>query len=78
MWKEPRKRTHDAAGYSRDHRPDCEQLVLALIVNQDGFSVQLRTLRWEPRRCSTVEAILRTVERNMEKHAEYGSSTAAW
>jgi len=24
-------------GYSRDHRPDCEQLVLALIVNQDGF-----------------------------------------
>jgi transposase len=24
-------------GYSRDHRPDCEQLVLALIVNPDGF-----------------------------------------
>jgi hypothetical protein len=24
-------------GYSRDHRPDCEQLVLALIVNQGGF-----------------------------------------
>ena len=24
-------------GYSRDHRPDCEQLVLALIVNAAGF-----------------------------------------
>ena len=24
-------------GYSRDHRPDCEQLVLALIVNVEGF-----------------------------------------
>ena len=24
-------------GYSRDHRPDCEQLVLALIVNCEGF-----------------------------------------
>ena len=24
-------------GYSRDHRPDCEQLVLALIVNNEGF-----------------------------------------
>ena len=26
-----------ARGYSRDHRPDCEQLVLALIMNQEGF-----------------------------------------
>ena len=24
-------------GYSRDHRPDCEQLVIALIVNHAGF-----------------------------------------
>jgi hypothetical protein len=24
-------------GYSRDHRPDCEQLVIALIVNSEGF-----------------------------------------
>ena len=23
-------------GYSRDHRPDCEQMVIALIVNQEG------------------------------------------
>ena len=24
-------------GYSRDHRPDCKQLVLALIVTPEGF-----------------------------------------
>jgi hypothetical protein len=24
-------------GYSRDHRPDCEQMVIALIVNREGF-----------------------------------------
>jgi uncharacterized protein DUF4277 len=26
-----------ARGYSRDHRPDCEQIVIALIVNSEGF-----------------------------------------
>ena len=26
-----------ARGYSRDHRPDCKQVVLALIVTPDGF-----------------------------------------
>lgn len=26
-----------ARGYSRDHRPDCQQMVIALIVNSEGF-----------------------------------------
>jgi transposase len=26
-----------ARGYSRDHRPDCKQVVLAMVVTQDGF-----------------------------------------
>jgi len=26
-----------ARGYSRDHRPDCTQVVLAMVVTQDGF-----------------------------------------
>ena len=29
-------------GYSRDHRRDCKQVVIALIVNEDGFPLQLR------------------------------------
>jgi hypothetical protein len=30
-------------GYSRDHRPDCEQLVIALIVNNEGFPFSYET-----------------------------------
>jgi transposase len=26
-------------GYSRDHRPDCKQVVVALVINRDGFSI---------------------------------------
>ena len=26
-------------GYSRDHRPDCKQVVIALVVNRDGFPI---------------------------------------
>jgi hypothetical protein len=29
-------------GYSRDHRPDCEQMVIALIVNSEGFRSVMR------------------------------------
>ena len=38
-------------GYSRDHRPDCEQMVIALIVNQRRVPVELRNLRWKPGGC---------------------------
>ena len=30
-------------GYSRDHRPDCKQLVIALIVNGEGFPLSYET-----------------------------------
>ena len=33
-------------GYSRDHRPDCEQLVLALIVNPEGFPFSYEPSGW--------------------------------
>jgi transposase len=26
-------------GYSRDHRPDCKQVVVALVINREGFSI---------------------------------------
>src|SRR5437879_11219581 len=26
-------------GYSRDHRPDCKQIVVGLVVNRDGFPI---------------------------------------
>jgi transposase len=26
-------------GYSRDHRPDCKQVIVALVINRDGFAI---------------------------------------
>jgi transposase len=59
-------------GYSRDHRPDCEQLVLALIVNQDGFPFSYELFDGNRADVSTVEAVLRTVER------KHGKARRVW
>jgi len=59
-------------GYSRDHRPDCEQLVLALIVNQDGFPFSYELFDGNRAEVTTVEAILRTVER------KHGKARRVW
>ena len=59
-------------GYSRDHRPDCEQLVLALIVNPDGFPFSYELFDGNRADITTVEAILRTVER------KYGKARRVW
>jgi hypothetical protein len=50
-------------GYSRDHRPDCEQMVIALIVNSEGFPFGYETFDGNRADVSTVETILRMVER---------------
>jgi transposase len=59
-------------GYSRDHRPDCEQLVLALIVNPDGFPFSYELFDGNRADVTTVEAILRTVER------KHGKARRVW
>ena len=50
-------------GYSRDHRPDCEQMVIALIVNSEGFPFSHETFDGNRADVSTMETILRMVER---------------
>jgi hypothetical protein len=59
-------------GYSRDHRPDCEQLVLALIVNPDGFPFSYELFDGNRADVTTIEAILRTVER------KHGKARRVW
>jgi transposase len=59
-------------GYSRDHRPDCEQLVIALIVNNEGFPFSYETFDGNRADVSTMEAILRMVER------KYGKARRIW
>jgi transposase len=59
-------------GYSRDHRPDCEQLVIALIVNNEGFPFSYETFDGNRSDVSTMETILRMVER------KYGKARRIW
>lgn len=59
-------------GYSRDHRPDCEQIVIALIVNHEGFPFSYETFDGNRADVSTMETILRMVER------KYGKARRIW
>src|ERR1700757_3292959 len=59
-------------GYSRDHRPDCEQMVIALIVNREGFPFSYETFDGNRADVSSMETILRMVER------KYGKARRIW
>jgi transposase len=59
-------------GYSRDHRGDCPQIVLALIVTRDGFPLAHLTLAGNTQDLQTVETIVTTIE------ARFGQSQRVW
>jgi len=59
-------------GYSRDHRPDCKQVVIALIVNAEGFPLSYETFDGNRADVTTVEAVMRMVER------KYGRARRVW
>jgi transposase len=59
-------------GYSRDQRPDCLQLVLALIVNAEGFPCSYEVFNGNRADVTTMEVILRLVER------KYGKARRIW
>ena len=59
-------------GYSRDHRPDCKQVVIALIVNPEGFPLSYETFNGNRADVTTVEAVMRMVER------KYGRARRVW
>jgi transposase len=59
-------------GYSRDHRPDCKQVVIALIVNEDGFPLSYETFDGNRADVTTFEVVIRMVER------KYGKARRVW
>ncbi len=59
-------------GYSRDHRGDCPQIVLALIVTRDGFPLAHLTLAGNTQDLQTVETVVTTIE------ARFGRSQRVW
>jgi transposase len=59
-------------GYSRDHRSDCKQVVVALIVSEEGFPFAFEVLDGNRRDVTTLEDMLKEVE------AKYGVARRIW
>lgn len=59
-------------GYSRDHRGDAKQVVIALIVNPEGFPLSYETFDGNRTDVTTLEAVMRMVER------KYGRARRIW
>ena len=59
-------------GYSRDHRPDCKQLVIALIVTPEGFPLSYEIFPGNQRDVTTLQQMVEAVE---EKH---GRARRVW
>jgi transposase len=61
-----------ARGYSRDHRPDCAQLVIAIVVTPEGFPLSYEVFDGNRADVTTLEAMLDQVE------AKHGRARRIW
>jgi transposase len=59
-------------GYSRDKRPDCVQVVIALIVTPEGFPLAYEVLAGNTSDKTTLRAFLQKIE------AQYGKAQRIW
>lgn len=59
-------------GYSRDGRPDCVQLVIALVVTTDGFPLAYEVLNGNTSDRSTLRTFLENIE------STYGKAKRVW
>ena len=59
-------------GYSRDKRPDCVQVVIALIVTPDGFPIAYEVLPGNSADNTTLREFLRKIE------TQYGKAQRIW
>ena len=59
-------------GYSRDHRPDCVQLCIALVVDRSGFPIGYEVFPGNRHDSTTVKTIVRLMEKT------YGRADRIW
>lgn len=59
-------------GYSRDHRKDCKQVILALIVTREGFPLAHYTLAGNTQDVQTVKKVITEVEKR------FGTAQRIW
>src|ERR1700751_5044680 len=69
VFEEPEKRQF---GYSRDKRPDCVQVVIALIITPEGFPLAYEVLRGNTSDKTTLRDFLRKIE------DQYGKAERIW
>jgi len=61
-----------ARGYSRDHRPDCKQVCIALVVSKCGMPLGYEVFDGNRNDSTTVEEIVESIE------GKYGSADRIW
>jgi transposase len=54
-------------GYSRDSRPDCVQLVIALVITPDGFPLAYEVMNGNTADCTTLRGFLNKIEQTYGK-----------
>jgi transposase len=59
-------------GYSRDHRPDCKQVCIALVVTFDGFPLGYEVFPGNTHDATTVQSMVETME------ARHGTVGKVW
>jgi transposase len=59
-------------GYSRDHRSDCKQVIVALVLSREGFPLAHRTWSGNTQDLQTVKTIVADIE------ARFGKSKRVW
>jgi transposase len=59
-------------GYSRDHRPDCKQVLLALVVTREGFPLGFEVFEGNRHDTQTLKEIVEAME------AKYGKIQRVW
>lgn len=59
-------------GYSRDHRPDCKQVLIGLVVTHDGYPLGYEVFAGNRRDVTTVQEIVTRME------ARYGREQRIW
>ncbi len=59
-------------GYSRDGRPDCLQLVIALVVTPDGFPLAYEVMNGNTADCTTLREFLQRIK------TTYGQARRVW
>jgi Transposase DDE domain len=59
-------------GYSRDHRPDCVQIIIALVVTPEGLPLAYEVLPGNTADKTTLRGFLERIER------QYGKARRVW